>query len=54
MGENSMTGIERISNILKRKATDRIGVFEHFWDDTKKSYVEKGFMKEDELFEEHF
>lgn len=29
-----MTGKERITNILQRKPTDRIGLYEHFWPDT--------------------
>lgn len=49
-----MTGKERISNILKHKPSDRIGVYEHFWGDTKKAYVEQGYMQEDESFEDHF
>jgi len=49
-----MEGIERISNILKRKKVDRIGLFEHFWGDTHKEYVEKGYLNQDESFEDHF
>ena len=49
-----MTGVERIGNILKRKPVDRIGLFEHFWDDTHKAYVERGHIKERESFEDHF
>ena len=49
-----MTGVERISNILARKPVDRIGVFEHFWPDTHKAYVEQGHLKADELLEHHF
>ena len=50
----SMTSRERIGAILKRQKTDRIGVYEHFWGDTHKSYVDKGFLKPDESFEDHF
>ena len=49
-----MTGKERISNILQRKPVDRIGVFEHFWGDTHKAYVDGGHIKEGESFENHF
>lgn len=49
-----MTGIERISNILKRKPVDRIGLFEHFWNDTHKAWVNDGYIKENESFEDHF
>lgn len=49
-----MTGKERIGNILQRKPVDRIGLYEHFWDDTKKSWIQKGEMKESESYAEHF
>ncbi|MCL2809512.1 MAG: hypothetical protein FWD24_05535 [Treponema sp.] len=49
-----MTSKERISNILMRKKADRIGIFEHFWVDTQKDYVEKGKIAEGENLEEHF
>ena len=48
-----MTGIERISNILNHKPVDRIGVFEHFWGDTHKTYAEQGHIKEGETFEDN-
>ncbi len=50
----NMTSIERISNILKRKPVDRIGLYEHFWGDTKKKWVEEGFIQEDENLADHF
>lgn len=49
-----LTGIERISRILKRQSVDRIGLHEHFWSDTHKAYVEAGFIQADESFEDHF
>ncbi len=49
-----MTGIERISNILKRQPVDHIGVFEHFWGDTYKAWADKGYLKEGESYEDHF
>ncbi len=49
-----MTGYERTRNILKRQPVDRIGVFEHFWDDTQRIWTEKGWMKSGESYEDHF
>ena len=40
-----LTGIERIGNILKRQPVDRIGVFEHFWNDTLRIWVENGWIQ---------
>lgn len=51
---HEMTGIERISNILKRQPVDRIGLFEHFWGDTYKKWVEDGAIQENENLTEHF
>ncbi|MFZ2654041.1 MAG: uroporphyrinogen decarboxylase family protein [Victivallales bacterium] len=49
-----MSGKERISNILKRKPVDRIGLFEHFWGDTQKVWTEHGYIKKDEDLAAHF
>jgi len=49
-----MTGKERIAKILKKEPVDRIGVFEHFWGDTHKAYVDGGYIPENESFEDHF
>ena len=49
-----MTGIERISNILKRKPVDRIGLFEHFWGDTMKKWQADGYISQDEDLTDHF
>ena len=49
-----MTGIERISNILKRKPVDRIGLFEHFRSDTQKLWTEQGHINENEDLADHF
>jgi uroporphyrinogen decarboxylase len=35
-----LTGKERISRILRHQPVDRIGLFEHFWGDTQKEWVE--------------
>ena len=49
-----LTGIERIQRILKRQPVDRIGVYEHFWNDTQHAWTEQGFLKPGELLEDHF
>lgn len=49
-----MTGYERISNIINHKPVDRLPVFEHFWEDTYTEWRKKGFIKEEESFEDHF
>lgn len=51
---SEMTGIERISNILKRKPVDRIGLFEHFWSDTQREWSKNGFIGENENLSDHF
>lgn len=38
----TMTGIERMTNILNHKPVDRIGLYEHFWGDTHKSWERQG------------
>lgn len=45
MTMQEMTGRERIGNILKRQPVDRIGLFEHFWGDTYKQWVQDGSIK---------
>lgn len=49
-----MTGRERISNILKRKPVDRIGLYESFWEDTHREWSKGGFIKPDEDLHDHF
>jgi len=49
-----LTGVERISNILQRKPVDRIGVFEHFWDDTYRIWNENGWIPEGVSFADSF
>jgi uroporphyrinogen decarboxylase len=49
-----MTSKERISNILRRQPVDRIGLFEHFWGDTRKAWVEGGHIQEGENLADHF
>jgi uroporphyrinogen decarboxylase len=50
----ALTGYERTARILKHQKTDRIGLYEHFWNDTHKSYVDGGYIKPEESFEDHF
>ena len=50
----TMTSVERIGNILRRKPVDRIGVFEHFWGDTNKKWTGEGHIRADESLEDHF
>ncbi|HBP38017.1 MAG TPA: hypothetical protein DD640_04615, partial [Clostridiales bacterium] len=49
-----MTGRERIGNILQRKPVDRIGLFEHFWGDTQREWVKRGWVREDDQFVDLF
>ncbi|MDR0405236.1 MAG: hypothetical protein LBH54_00425 [Clostridiales bacterium] len=49
-----MTGKERISNILRRRPVDRIGLYEHFWGDTHNAYVDQGHIPRGESFGDHF
>ena len=49
-----MNGKERISRILKHQQADRIGLYEHFWNDTLDDYTAKGYLKEGENLVEHF
>ena len=49
-----MTGIERINRILKRQPVDRIGLFEHFWGDTCKLWLEQGHIRQGEDLADHF
>lgn len=49
-----LTGYERIRNILNRQPVDRIGVFEHFWDDTHRIWEKNGWVKSNESMEDHF
>lgn len=49
-----LTGIERIGNILKRQPVDRIGVFEHFWDDTYRVWKANGWIQPNVTMEDTF
>lgn len=49
-----MTGKERITNILRRQPVDRIGLFEHFWGDTREKWSSEGHIEADEDLSSHF
>ena len=49
-----LSGVERIGRILARKPVDRIGVYEHFWSDTKKHWAAGGHVRADEDLAYHF
>lgn len=49
-----MTGRDRITNILERKPVDRIGLYEHFWGDTRKKWIKEGYIEQDESLSDHF
>ncbi len=51
---STMSGRERIARILKRQPVDRIGLFEHFWDDTQHAWSAQGHIKPGESLEDHF
>jgi len=40
--------------MLKRQPADRIGLFEHFWGDTRKVWTQEGHIREDEDLSDHF
>ncbi len=49
-----MTGKERITNIFQRKPVDRIGIHEHFWNDTRIKWEQEGHVQKDQTFAELF
>jgi uroporphyrinogen decarboxylase len=49
-----LTSHERIANILKRQPVDRIGLFEHFWNDTQCIWTEQGHLQPGESLDDHF
>ena len=48
-----LTSRERIANILKHQPVDRIGAYEHFWNDTYQAYREQGRLREGETLEDN-
>ncbi len=51
---NKLTGIERISNILNHKSVDRIGLYEHFWGDTHRTWAGQGKIAPDAIMSDVF
>lgn len=49
-----MTGKERIERILNHQPTDRIGIYEHFWNDTHACWEKEGHIAPDASWEDHF
>lgn len=49
-----MTGKERIQRILNHEQVDRIALYEHFWNDTQKTWTEQGHLKPGENMADHF
>ena len=49
-----MTGVERISRILKHQPVDRIGLFEHFWGDTLQKWQTGGHIDAKDDLASHF
>ena len=49
-----LTGIERFQRILKHQPVDRIGLYEHFWNDTYQAYTTQGCVPAGKSFEDHF
>ncbi len=49
-----MTSKERMTKILKREKTDRIGLYEHFWGDTYKAWLDEGKFQEGDDFADLF
>ncbi|MCF7837086.1 MAG: hypothetical protein K9N49_00490 [Candidatus Marinimicrobia bacterium] len=51
---SELTGRERIARILKREPVDRIGLFEHFWGDTRALWQAQGHVGAEEELADHF
>ena len=49
-----MTGKQRFTNILRRQPVDRIGLYEHFWSDTQKTWTAQGKTAPGEAMEDMF
>jgi uroporphyrinogen decarboxylase len=49
-----LTSRERIDRILRREPVDRIGLFESFWGDTRRAWIEAGDIAPDTDLGEHF
>lgn len=51
---SQMTGKERITRILQRKPTDRVGLYENFWADTQSAWTAQGHLRAEESMARHF
>ena len=49
-----LTGLERTHRMLQRKPADRICLYEHFWNDTQKTWTEQGHLQPNEDLGIHF
>jgi uroporphyrinogen decarboxylase len=49
-----MTGKERMQRILKHEPVDRVGLFEHFWNDTDKAWKAAGKLPDNVSWARHF
>ena len=49
-----MTGKERMERILRHEPVDRVGLYEHFWNDTQKAWTEQGHLRPGENIADHF
>jgi uroporphyrinogen decarboxylase len=49
-----LTAIERTNLLFEHKKPDRIGLYEHFWGDTYKDWVDKGKIQPGTDFTQHF
>ena len=50
----TLTSKERIANILNHEPVDRIGLYEHFWGDTRQAWTDNGDIEEETDLTEHF
>jgi uroporphyrinogen decarboxylase len=51
---DTLTSRERISRILRHEPVDRIGLYEHFWGDTRQKWTDDGFIKDEDDLNSHF
>ena len=51
---SELTGKERTKLLFDHKKSDRIGLYEHFWGDTYKDWLEKGKIQESSDFNKLF
>ena len=51
---NQLSSRERIARILRHEPVDRIGLYEHFWSDTKQAWTDAGHITEDTDLIDHF